>query len=57
VRGEVAQTSTPLTSDFAQVADDRSVQRINRVPRDDARRARQGTEFEDLPLLSAASPF
>ena len=57
VRGEVAKTSAPLTSYFAQVADDPSVQLINKAQLRYARRALQGTEFEGLPLLSAASPF
>ena len=57
VRGEVAKTSAPITSYFAQVADDPSVQLINNAQLHYARRALQGTEFEGLPLLSAASPF
>jgi 2',3'-cyclic-nucleotide 2'-phosphodiesterase/3'-nucleotidase len=57
VRGEVAKTSAPITSYFAQVADDPSVQLINNAQLHYARRALQGTEFESLPLLSAASPF
>jgi len=57
VRGEVAQTRTAITSYFAQVADDPSVQLVANAQLAYARRALQGTEFEALPLLSAAAPF
>ena len=57
VRGEVAQTRTPITSYFAQVADDPSVQIVSQAQLAYAKRALQGTEFESLPLLSAAAPF
>ena len=57
VRAEVAQTSTPITSYFAQVTDDPSVQLVSQAQLAYARRAMQGTEFEKLPLLSAAAPF
>ena len=57
VRGEVAQTRTPITSYFAQVADDPSVQIVSQAQLAYAQRALQGTEFENLPLLSAAAPF
>ncbi len=57
VRGEVAQTRTPITSYFAQVADDPSVQLVSQAQLAYARRALQGTEYEGLPLLSAAAPF
>ena len=57
VRGEVAQTRTPITSYCAQVADDPSVQIVSQAQIAYAKRALQGTEFENLPLLSAAAPF
>jgi 2',3'-cyclic-nucleotide 2'-phosphodiesterase / 3'-nucleotidase len=57
VRGEVAQTRAPIISYFAQVADDPSVQVVSAAQIRYARRALQGTEFEPLPLLSAAAPF
>ena len=57
VRGEVATTRAPITSYFAQVADDPSVQIISQAQLAYARRALQGTEYEALPLLSAAAPF
>lgn len=57
VRGAVAQTRQPIISYFAQVTDDPSVQLAAQAQLDYARRALQGTEFERLPLLSAAAPF
>ena len=57
VRGEVASTRTPITSYFAQVTDDPSVQIVAQAQLVYARRALQGTEYEHLPLLSAAAPF
>lgn len=57
VRGAVAQTTAPIHSYFAQVADDPSVQLVSQAQLAYARRALQGTEYEKLPLLSAASPF
>ena len=57
VRGKVAQTRTAITSYFAQVADDPSVQIVSLAQLAYARRALAGTEFEGLPLLSAAAPF
>ncbi|MBL8330583.1 MAG: bifunctional 2',3'-cyclic-nucleotide 2'-phosphodiesterase/3'-nucleotidase [Rubrivivax sp.] len=57
VRSEVAQTRAPIISYFAQVADDPSVQVVSSAQLMYARRALQGTEFESLPLLSAAAPF
>jgi 2',3'-cyclic-nucleotide 2'-phosphodiesterase/3'-nucleotidase len=57
VRGAVAQTSAPIISYFAQVADDPSVQVVSAAQLAYAKRALQGTEYEGLPLLSAAAPF
>lgn len=57
VRSQVAQTRAPIISYFAQVADDPSVQVVSAAQIAYARRAFQGTEFEKLPLLSAAAPF
>jgi len=57
VRGEVATSRAPITSFFAQVADDPSVQIVAQAQLAYARRALQGTEYESLPLLSAAAPF
>jgi 2',3'-cyclic-nucleotide 2'-phosphodiesterase / 3'-nucleotidase len=57
VRSEVAQTRVPIISYFAQVADDPSVQIVSQAQIAYARRALRGTEFEAMPLLSAAAPF
>ena len=57
VRGALGSSRTPITSYFAQVADDPSVQLVSQAQLAYARRALQGTEFEGLPLLSAAAPF
>ena len=57
VRATVTRTRSPITSYFARVADDPSVQIVAQAQLAYARRAFQGTEFESLPLLSAAAPF
>jgi 2',3'-cyclic-nucleotide 2'-phosphodiesterase/3'-nucleotidase len=57
VRAEVAQTRAPIISYFAQVADDPSVQVVSSAQLMYARKALRGTEYESLPLLSAAAPF
>lgn len=57
VRTAVTETAAPITSYFAQVADDPSVQLVSQAQLAYARRALRGTEFESLPLLSAAAPF
>jgi 2',3'-cyclic-nucleotide 2'-phosphodiesterase/3'-nucleotidase len=57
MRDAVAHTRTPITSYFAQVADDPSVQLVAQAQLAYVRRAVQGTDYETLPLLSAAAPF
>ena len=57
VRGTVSQTTAPIHSYFAQVADDPSVQLVSQAQLAYMRRALQGTSYEGLPLLSAAAPF
>ena len=57
VRGVVARTRAPIMSYFAQVTDDPSVQIVSQAQLAYAQRALQGTEYEALPLLSAAAPF
>lgn len=57
VRAEVAQTTAPIHSFFAQVIDDPSVQLVSQAQLAYAKRALQGTPHEKLPLLSAAAPF
>ncbi len=57
VRAEVAQSSSPIHSFFAQVADDPSVQLVSLAQLAYGQRALAGTAFAGLPLLSAAAPF
>lgn len=57
VRSEVARTSAPIQSYFAQVADDPSVQIVAHAQLAYARKALAGTPLAALPLLSASAPF
>jgi 2',3'-cyclic-nucleotide 2'-phosphodiesterase/3'-nucleotidase len=57
VRAEVASTSAPIQSYFAQVTDDPSVQVVSNAQLAYARKALAGTPMAGLPLLSAAAPF
>ena len=57
VRGDVTTTRTPITSYFAQVADDPSVQLVSLAQTAYVKHALEGTEYEGLPVLSAAAPF
>ncbi len=57
MRAEVAQTSVPIQSFFAQVADDPSVQLVAQAQIAYAKKALAGTPHAGLPLLSAAAPF
>ncbi len=57
VRGQVAQSTAPIYSYFAQVADDPSVQIVSQAQLWYVQNAVRGTEYEKLPLLSAAAPF
>lgn len=57
VRAQVAISSAPIYSYFAQVADDPSVQIVSNAQIAYIRRAVQGTEYEKFPVLSAAAPF
>jgi 2',3'-cyclic-nucleotide 2'-phosphodiesterase/3'-nucleotidase len=57
VRAEVGQTSAPLHSYFAVVADDPSVQIVSQAQTWYVTELLKGTEWEGLPVLSAAAPF
>jgi 2',3'-cyclic-nucleotide 2'-phosphodiesterase/3'-nucleotidase len=57
VRAEVGQTSAPLHSYFALVADDPSVQIVSLAQTWYVSQLLKGTEHEGLPVLSAAAPF
>ncbi|QYK41244.1 MAG: bifunctional 2',3'-cyclic-nucleotide 2'-phosphodiesterase/3'-nucleotidase [Paracoccaceae bacterium] len=57
VRAEVGQTSAPLYSYFALVADDPSVQIVSLAQVWYTAALLKGTPHEGLPILSAAAPF
>ncbi|AXS40134.1 bifunctional 2',3'-cyclic-nucleotide 2'-phosphodiesterase/3'-nucleotidase [Breoghania sp. L-A4] len=57
VRRPVGRTSAPLHSYFALVADDPSVQIVARAQIWYITEMMKGTEWEGLPVLSAAAPF
>ena len=57
VRRAVGKTSAPLHSYFALVADDPSVQIVSQAQLWYIGEMMQGTEYEGLPILSAAAPF
>ncbi|MGR3757981.1 MAG: bifunctional 2',3'-cyclic-nucleotide 2'-phosphodiesterase/3'-nucleotidase [Tranquillimonas sp.] len=57
VRRAVGKTDAPLHSYFALVADDPSVQIVSQAQEWYIRQMMQGTEYEGLPILSAAAPF
>jgi 2',3'-cyclic-nucleotide 2'-phosphodiesterase / 3'-nucleotidase len=57
VRAKVAESSAPMYSYFAQVADDSSVQIVSNAQIAYVKKALVGTQHEKLPILSAAAPF
>ncbi len=57
VRRAVGQTAAPLYSYFALVADDPSVQIVSNAQTWYIEQMMKGTEWENLPILSAAAPF
>ncbi len=57
VRRAVGQTSAPLHSYFALVADDPSVQIVSIAQEWYVEQMLAGTEYAGLPILSAAAPF
>ena len=57
VRRAVGETSAPLHSYFALVADDPSVQIVSIAQKWYVGEMLQGTEYAGLPILSAAAPF
>ncbi len=57
VRRAVGKTSAPLYSYFALVADDPSVQIVSQAQTWYIAEMLKGSEYEALPLLSAAAPF
>jgi 2',3'-cyclic-nucleotide 2'-phosphodiesterase/3'-nucleotidase len=57
IRRPVGETSAPLYSYFALVADDPSVQIVSQAQTWYITQMMKGTEWESLPILSAAAPF
>ncbi|WP_025719459.1 bifunctional 2',3'-cyclic-nucleotide 2'-phosphodiesterase/3'-nucleotidase [Paenibacillus sp. 1-18] len=57
IRAPVGQTTVPVNSFFAQVMDDASIQLVNDAQIWYVKQQMQGSEHEDLPVLSAAAPF
>lgn len=57
MKGELGQTTGPINSYFSQVKDNEAMQVLNAAQKWYTEKAIQGTEFEDLPVLSAAAPF
>ncbi|CUH66165.1 Trifunctional nucleotide phosphoesterase protein YfkN precursor [Thalassovita gelatinovora] len=57
VRRAVGKTDAPLHSYFALVADDPSVQIVSIAQEWYVAQMLEGTEYEGLPILSAAAPF
>nr|WP_245900586.1 2',3'-cyclic-nucleotide 2'-phosphodiesterase [Deinococcus yavapaiensis] len=57
VRGKVAELAAPINSYFALVQDDPSVQLVSNAQIAYTQNALKGTEYANLPILSAAAPF
>ncbi len=57
VRAEVGRSTAPLHSYFALVTDDPSVQIVSQAQTWYVTEMLKGTEWEGLPVLSAAAPF
>ncbi|WP_040383024.1 2',3'-cyclic-nucleotide 2'-phosphodiesterase [Deinococcus apachensis] len=57
VRGKVADLAAPITSYWALVQDDPSVQLVSNAQIAYVKSALADTQYKDLPVLSAAAPF
>ncbi|WP_145027013.1 bifunctional 2',3'-cyclic-nucleotide 2'-phosphodiesterase/3'-nucleotidase [Paenibacillus sp. Y412MC10] len=57
VRGPVGKTSAPINSYFALVQDDPSIQIVTNSQKWYVEKNLKGTEYENLPVLSAGAPF
>lgn len=57
IRSTVGETTAPIYSYFALVQDDPSVQIVSDAQKWYTEKAVAGTEYEGLPILSAAAPF
>ncbi|GJM70307.1 hypothetical protein HMSSN036_25230 [Paenibacillus macerans] len=56
VRGPVGTTTAPINSWFALIQDDPSIQIVNNAQKWYVEQHLQGTEYEGLPIISAAAP-
>lgn len=57
VRSAVGETTSPINSYFALVSDDPSVQIVTNAQKWYVEKYIQGTEYADIPVLSAGAPF
>ncbi|HET7579867.1 MAG TPA: bifunctional 2',3'-cyclic-nucleotide 2'-phosphodiesterase/3'-nucleotidase [Bacillales bacterium] len=57
IRTPIGKTTAPIYSYFALVKDDPSVQIVSDAQKWYTKKAVQGTQYENLPILSAAAPF
>lgn len=57
VRGPVGETTAPITSYFALVQDDPSIQIVTNAQKWYVENKLKGTEYEGIPVLSAGAPF
>lgn len=57
IRSKVADLSAPITSYWALIQDDPSIQLVSAAQRDYVKKALAETQYKDLPVLSAAAPF
>ncbi|MCM3784675.1 bifunctional 2',3'-cyclic-nucleotide 2'-phosphodiesterase/3'-nucleotidase [Neobacillus mesonae] len=57
VRGPVGETTAPITSYFALVQDDPSIQIVTNAQKWYVENKLKGTEYEGTPVLSAGAPF
>lgn len=57
INSPVGETTAPINSFFSRVQDDPSVQIVNNAQKDYIEKALKGSEYENLPVLSAAAPF
>ncbi|MEC0368377.1 bifunctional 2',3'-cyclic-nucleotide 2'-phosphodiesterase/3'-nucleotidase [Paenibacillus chibensis] len=57
VRGPVGETTAPINSYFALVQDDPSIQIVTNAQKWYVEKNLKGTEYENLPVLSAGAPF
>lgn len=57
MKGELGKATAPINSYFSQIKDNEAIQVLNAAQKWYTEKAIQGTEFEKLPVLSAAAPF